>query len=411
MRATVDAVLTEDPRAVRTRHGRALVVVTARAERVDVGSAAIRVRTPVTLFARGPAWAQLLPSTRVRVEGRLAAADPGDDVAALVLLDGRPPVVLAAASRLQAVAGGLRSGLRRASAGLPGGADGLLPGLVIGDTSRLRASDKQDFRSTGMTHLVAVSGTNCTAVLVGVLAVTRACGARRRTSAVLAALALLGFVVVARPSPSVVRAAVMGWVALAAWVSGRQRTAAGTLGAAVLLLLLVDPTLAHSVGFALSVLACTGLLLLAPGWRDALVARGWSPGWAEALAVPAAAQIACTPVIAAIGGGLSLVAVPANLLAAPAVAPATMAGVLAALIAPVSGVLATAMAWVAGLPCLWLLAVAHVGAAVPAATVPWPSGLAGAALSALGVLVAGAFLRRMVRQRGRVFQLPRSHLR
>ena len=97
------------------------------------------------------------------------------------------------------------------------------------------------------------------------------------------------------------------------------------LAAAVLVLVLVDPDLAAAPGFALSVLATGGLLVLAPGWRQALSRR--LPGWlADALAVPAAAQVACGPVVVAISAELGLLSVPANLLAVPAVAPATVLG-------------------------------------------------------------------------------------
>ncbi len=90
-------------------------------------------------------------------------------------------------------------------------------------------------------------------------------------------------------------------------------------------LLLVDPGLAVSVGFALSVLATAGILLLAPGWRDAL--HRWLPRWlAEAIAIPATAQLACTPVVAAISGQVSLVAVVTNLAVAPVIGPATVLG-------------------------------------------------------------------------------------
>ena len=88
-----------------------------------------------------------------------------------------------------------------------------------------------------------------------------------------------------------------------AMVYNRRRTAITMIGMAwgiaTVVLLLFDAALASAIGFGLSVLATAGILLLAPGWRDAL-AR-WLPRWlAEAIAVPAAAQLACTPLIAAI---------------------------------------------------------------------------------------------------------------
>ena len=140
-------------------------------------------------------------------------------------------------------------------------------------------------------------------------------------------LGVLGFVLLARPEPSVLRAAAMGTVALAGMGSRGRDRGVRALGVAVFVLLLLDPWLALSVGFVLSSLATAGILFLGPPFRDALAT--WLPRWAaEALAVPFAAQLACTPVVAAISGQVSLVAVVANLVVAAAVGPATVLGLL-----------------------------------------------------------------------------------
>ena len=154
-----------------------------------------------------------------------------------------------------------------------------------------------------------------------------------RLSAAVAGAVLVGFVILARPSPSVVRAAVMGAVTLVALGVGRARSALPALAAAMLVLLFADPALAVDIGFALSVSATAALVLLAPRWSAALGARGVPRLVAEALAVPAAAFLVTAPLVAGLGGLVSPVAVAANLLAAPAVAPATVLGVLAALVA------------------------------------------------------------------------------
>ncbi|MDT7653432.1 MAG: competence protein ComEC, partial [Pseudonocardiales bacterium] len=204
-------------------------------------------------------------------------------------------------------------------------------------------------------------------------------------AAALSAAAVVGFVVLARPSPSVVRAAVMGAVVLLALALGRGRSALPALAAAVLVLLLADPALAVDPGFALSVLATAALVLLAPSWADALCRRG-VPAWAaEALAVPAAAFLVTAPLVAGISGEVSPIAVLANLLAVPAVAPATVLGVLAAVLSPLGAPLAQACAWAAAPAVGWLVQVADRSAAVPGAALPWPDGLLGAAL--LGALV------------------------
>lgn len=394
----MEAVLTADPRRAQTpvARGRPLVVARVRVEVLTTAGRAHRLRTPVVVLSSQEEWLGLLPSQRVRVEGRLRPAEPGDDVAAVLSARGRP-VVLSGPSRVHRVAGHLREGLRRAVDPLPARERGLLPGLVVGDTSRLDAEVREDFRVVGLTHLTAVSGSNVAIVTGAVLLLARAVGVGLVLRGVLAVLALAGFVVLARPDPSVLRASAMGVIGLLALVSGTRRSAMPALATAVLLLVLVSPPLAAAPGFALSVLATTGLLLLAPPWREALRRR--MPGWlADAIAVPAAAQAMCGPIVVALSAQLSLLAVPANLLAIPAVAPATIAGVGAALLAPVWLPAAQAVAWAGYLPTAWLVLVSRGGAAVPGAAVPWPDGAAGALLLAtLTLLLIPALTRRRLR--------------
>src|SRR5665213_4221940 len=116
-----------------------------------------------------------------------------------------------------------------------------------------------------------------------------------RAQALVGVLTIAGFVIVARPQASVLRAAAMGLVAVLALATGRRRRALPALCAAVLCLIYIDPTLARSVGFALSVVATGALLLVAPPLRTWMARR--LPGWlADALAVPTAATLACAPV-------------------------------------------------------------------------------------------------------------------
>ena len=219
----------------------------------------------------------------------------------------------------------LRAALRRSVSGLPPDRRALVPALVDGDDAGLDPALKDDFRTTGLTHLLAVSGTNLTLVVGFALVVARWLRVRGRWLYVVGAAGIAGFVLVARAEPSVLRAAVMGTVALVGMGANGRDRGTRALGVATVVLLLLDPGLASAIGFALSVLATAGILLLAPGWRDAL--GRWLPRWlAEAVAVPTAAQLACTPLIAAISGQVSLVAVLANLLAAPMVGPATVLG-------------------------------------------------------------------------------------
>ena len=402
--ASASGVLTSDPVRLRGsaaggRRSADLVLVAARLDLVVARGRAVRTRSPVLLFARDADWLRLLPGQRVRLSGRLGPARAGQPVAAVVTVRG-PPVLLGRPPLVQRVAGALRAGLRAASDGLPPPERGLLPGLVLGDTSRMPARLVGDFRTAGLTHLTAVSGANL-AILVGfVLLVGRWAGLRGRALPVAGALAMAAFVVLARPQPSVLRAAVMGGIGLLALGTGRGSRSLAALAAAVVLLLLADPWLSRSYGFVLSVLATAGLVLLAPRWAAAWRGRGLPRPVAEAVAVPLAAQLVCAPVLVLLSGQVSLVAVAANLLAAPAVAPATVLGVLATSVAPLSARGAGLLATAAGAPVWWLVQVAERAAAAPGAAVPWPASVAGVALLAAlsaGVVLAGpALVRRPV---------------
>nr|WP_239082643.1 ComEC/Rec2 family competence protein [Actinoplanes teichomyceticus] len=388
------SVVRDDPRALRATAGPPTYLVAVELERVRAvdGGEPIRLAARALVLGSDPGWRGLLPGQHVSATGRLMPPRPGDLRAAVVSVR-EPPRPIGEPSWAQRAAGVLRAGLQRACEPLPDDSGGLLPGLVVGDTSRLDPALEADFQATGMTHLNAVSGSNVAIILGVVLFLARRTGAGPVLCAVVCAVALAGFVILARPSPSVVRAAAMGAIGLLGLASGRSRAAVPALAAAASVLLLTDPELAADAGFALSVLATGGLLLLAPVWRDALRARGWPPGAAEALAVPAAAQVACGPVIAGLSGTISLVAVPANLVVVPAIVPATLCGVTAALLSPVWPAGAEFAAWLGHWPAEWLVLVARTGARVPAGALPWPDGVPGALLLA-GLTVAALIAAR-----------------
>ncbi|MFE6743275.1 ComEC/Rec2 family competence protein [Streptomyces tubercidicus] len=348
-------------------------------------------------------WRGLLPSTRVRVVARVAPPLlSGDQVAAVlrVTADAAPEKV-GAPDALQRLAGSLRAGLREVTGGLGPDARALLPGLVVGDTSRVPPDLDDAFRATDLTHLLAVSGSNLTIVLALLIGpphlATRAerrglaprLGLSLRSTAVIGGTLALAFVVVCRPDPSVLRAAACGLITLLAIGTGRRRSLLPALAAAVLLLVLYDPWLARNYGFLLSVLATGALLLLAPRWSAALQRRRVPPRLAEVIAAAAAAQAVCAPVVAVLAARVGLVAVPCNLLAELAVGPATVLGFAALAMAPVVPPVAQALAWCAGWPAEWIAGVARTGAALPGAEFAWPGGWAGglALAAALAVLV------------------------
>lgn len=390
---TVEAVVVTDP-VLRQGRFSTYVVVRISARQVTGRGETTRVRSPLLVIA-DESWMQVHLGDNVETSGRLSTAD-GPDLAAL-LSAREDPTVLSEASWVFAGISQVRAGLTEAASPLPAAQRALVPALVDGDDSGMPPDMVEDFKTTGMTHLLAVSGSNLTLVLGFVLFIARWCGVRAHGLTVVGVAAVVFFVLLARPEPSVLRAAAMGLVALAGLVAGGRKRGIRALCVAVVVLLLLDPWLARSVGFMLSTLATGGILLLAPPWRDALAQ--WMPvPLAEAIAVPLAAQMVCTPVVAAISGQVSLVAVGANLLAAPAVGPTTVIGLVAGLVAVMSQPLGHLGGLLAGIPAWWIINVARHAAGVAGASVDWPATpFAIAALALLCVLCVcamAAVLRR-----------------
>lgn len=395
--AHVELTVSTDPQALPpVAHLPPEVEVKARLRLLEASGHRWTADLPVLVLAPASSWRSLLPSTRVGASALLRTPE-GSDVAAVLVMH-RGPVMIRAPSIWQRWAGRIRAGLRRAAERLPRSERGLLPGLVVGDTSSMPAADTVDFRKAGLTHLTAVSGANLAVVVAAVFGLLRWTPLSIRMRAIVTAAALIGFALLARPTPSVLRAAGMGLLALAAIALGRPRALLPALLATLTALALFEPTLATSPGFALSVLATLALLLLAPGWTDMLRERlppGLAP-LAPAVAAPLAAQLACMPVIAAISGTVSLAAVPANLLALPVVPFTTVLGLAAAMVSLASPSLARMLCTVAGAGCHWLIFVARTAAHLPLATVTAPSGSLGLA----SVALVTAALVAAVRTRG-----------
>ncbi len=421
-RVTADVELTSDPRLTRPRikgnHAApAAVLLQAEVRRVQSpDGTVVDTRTPVLVMvdvagrSGRASWLSLLPSTRVRVVAQVVPAMVGGDRVAAVLRvrGGGAPVVPAEASAVQRLAGRLRAGLREATDGLDADARALLPGFVVGDTSRVPAELDEAFKATDLTHLLAVSGANFTillALFIGPPGLAQRAerrglaprlGIPLRATALAGGVLTLGFVIVCRPDPSVVRAAACGSIALLAIATGRRRSLIPALATAVLLLVLYDPWLARSYGFLLSVLATGALLTLAPRWSAALQRRRVPPRPAEALAAAGAAQAVCAPVVAVLSAKVSLVAVPCNLLAEFAVAPATVLGFATLATAPVAMPVAEFLAWCASWPAGWIADIARTGASLPGAGVDWPGSWTGALLLVLVTVVVVLVGRRLI---------------
>jgi competence protein ComEC len=375
----------------------AYVVLKATVERIQARG--LHAETRSTVVVTGSlAWKEVEVGERVRLTGRLAPTDPGDRVAA-VLSARSPPYHLERPGLLDRGASHLRAGLRAAVEDLPAAERGLVPALVVGDVSLLSPELVADLDTAGLTHLSAVSGANLTIMLAFALGLARWCGLRSWALPALGLLCVAGFVILARPEPSVLRAAAMGLVGLAGLAAGSRQRGVPALAAAVTALLLIDPWLGREYGFALSVLATAGILLLGPPCTDAL-AR-WMPRWlAAALAIPLAAQLLCTPIVAVLSQSVSLVAIVANLLAGPAVAPATVLGLVATMLAPLSVDLASVPARVAGFAARWIVEVATRSAGLPGAALDWAASPAGIALLVVACAALAVAAPRVLRRRG-----------
>ena len=399
-RAVVHVVgtVSSDSRVLEGRFGQR-IMLRLQVRQVTAAGATYRLSAPVLVLG-DEGWRDVPLGTTVMASGRLDAADGsmGGDLAA-VLLGGSAPEVTKHPGIWWRGADAVRSSLRSSVDHRPPEQRALVPALVDGDDGRLEEDLADDFRATGLTHLLTVSGTNLTLVVGFLLLLARWIGVRGRWLHLVGALGIAGFVLLARTEPSVLRAAVMGSVALVGLSANGQQRGTRALGVAVVVLLLTAPGLAVSVGFALSVLATAGILLLAPVWRDALA--DWLPRWvAEAVAVPAAAQVACTPLVAGISGQVSLVAVLANLLVAPVVGPATVLGLAGGLLGLVSEPVGRSAGTLAGWCVAWLVAVARHGAALPTAALDWGTGLLSLGALTLLTLLLALALPHLLRSRG-----------
>ena len=219
----------------------------------------------------------------------------------------------------------------------PTDAGSLIPGLVLGDTSLQSSSFTQDMRRVGLSHLTAVSGANFALVATFLLWFLKFFVKRLRIRLYLVFFILTIFIFLVRPTPSVLRAAVMTAVVLIAKVLGDKSFGIPSLGCAISFLVLLDPFQAIDPGFALSVLATAGILLL-PQYLNSKLERYIKVPWIlEAILIPVSATIFCFPVIILLSSQFSLATIPANILVAPVIAPITILGFIAAILSPIAG--------------------------------------------------------------------------
>ncbi len=400
----LSAQTTSSTKQIRsTASGRPRVVVAVDLQHYSSAAGSWDSSLPVRIFGPADGWHDLPVGSTIDFRGRLATLEPGA-AAVFVSASGAPQRVVAPQGIDQWPAS-MRAALARALDGDDEDAASLVAGLAIGDETGQSPDFADEMQLSGLSHLTAVSGGNVAIVLAVAVMAARLVGLRLRPQAVAAAVALAGYVILVGPQPSVLRAAAMGAVGLVGILRGGAPRGLPVLGSCVLVLVLASPGLSVSLGFALSVVATASLIAVAPPLLRILTARPWLRRAPEplllALVVTISAQAATAPLLLAIGAPVSWVAVPANLAAAPLVAPITVLGLTAA----VAGVAIPAAASAASAAAI-ALAGFLVGIARWAAEHSTDEPLSGpgtavaaAALAVMLILAAG-------RRRCRVSALP-----
>lgn len=299
---------------------------------VELGGDGRRLTVLVSGTRRAEA-SELQAGDVVGLTGRVGPRRPDDDRAARrhivgdLSVDGITDVVHAGG--LSGAANRMRRLLGIGAAPLRPDDRALLAGFVLGDDRTQSARQADAFRTAGLGHLLVVSGQNVAFVLLLVRPLLQRLGTGARVAATLAVL--WSFAVLTRFEPSVLRATVMAGVASVAWGAGAAIGGRRALAATVVALVVLDPLIAGSVGFVLSVAATAGIVL----WSAAISSR--LPGPApvrDAAGTTLAAQVAVAPLLATIGGGTTLASIPANLLVAPIAGPLMGWGLL---VGPVAG--------------------------------------------------------------------------
>lgn len=268
----------------------------------------------------------------------------------------------------------------------------LVSGLAIGEIGDLSGELEKQMRTTSLTHLVAVSGSNCAIVVGLVYLVSIRLRLSRFGRTVVSLTALVLYVLLVGPDPSVLRAGVMTACVIGVVAMGRRSWALNSLALAAIVLLVADPWLAVEFGFGLSVLATAGILLLAPAIAEKLSSR-IPKLLALALAVTISAQLLCLPLLMQLQPGLPTYSIIANLLAGPMVAPVTVLGIIGVILTPLFPYLVGPVSLVASLGAFWIESVARFFAELPVAHFPWLTGSLAALVGVLLIIAVSLWLR------------------
>lgn len=369
------AVLLEQPRPVRFGH---VALVQLRWAAPAAGGAPVGADERAMLrIGERVAWPAARTGAILALRGRLRALGPFEQYERR--RNAHAALVLDSAAATGARRGGAMGGVdairtraeRALSAGLPAPQAALLRGMTLGQDEALDARTREDFRVSSLAHVLAASGQNVALLLALALPLLAWAGVGLH-GRLLCSLALIAlYVPLAGAGPSIERAGAMGAATTVAALAGRPASRWYALLLAAAATLALNPRASGDPGWQLSFAAVVAITLLASRMGRALQARRVPEPVADATAVALAATLGTAPLLALRFHQLSLVGVPANLLAAPAIAPITWLGMLAgtlgqlapALAAPLNALNAYLLAYVG-----W---VAHAAASVPHASLSW----------------------------------------
>jgi competence protein ComEC len=271
--------------------------------------------------------------------------------------------------------------------GTSGDRRAVLIGIVLGDDQAVPKGLRDRFRSSGLYHLLAVSGQNVALVAAGALILAVVAGAPRWAGHLAALAGIAAYVLAVGPQPSVLRAGVVGALASFAWLAARQRDRWHFLLLAALVLLGWNPYSLLDAGFQLSFAAVAAIFTFASPLARRLH-EGYPIGetFAQTLAVAAVCGAVTAPVLWFRFHQIPLLTVPANALAEPAMPPLLALALIAACVEPLSPEVASALAWLAGLCAAYIALCARLIGGLPLAQVNSGRG----ALAAAGVGLLGA---------------------
>ena len=272
----------------------------------------------------------------------------------------------------------------------------LLRGMVLGQDEALSEQARDDFQASGLTHLVAASGQNVMLLCALVFALSALLGIGLRARLLLALAVIALYVPLAGAGPSIQRAGVMGAAGVAATLAGRPASRAYALLLAAAVTLALNPRAVEDAGWQMSFAAVAAIMLLAAPVGAALRRRRVPAGLSEAIALTVAATIGTAPLIAVHFDRTSVVSLPANVLAAPAVAPVMWLGMVAAAVGQVSVAMASPVSAVAAYPLAFVGWVGGAAARMPGASVGVPTWAVGIACAAAVAAILAPRARRAI---------------